>query len=59
MFGHIERMNNEIAPVKAKNFVSLVQREADPKKKYKDAIEKDMLARDLKKLMRKTVPCGG
>ena len=44
-FGHLERMNDERAPVKAKNFVVKHSKIGRPRKRWKEVVEKDMLVR--------------
>ena len=46
-FGHVERMGNERAPVKAKNFVVEDSKNGQPKKRWKKVVEKHMLMRGL------------
>ena len=44
-FGHIKRMDERRAPVKAKNFAVNGSKRGRPKKRQKEAVEKDMPAR--------------
>ena len=42
-FGHVEKMNDERTPVKAKNFVVDCSKKGRLKKRWKEIAEKDML----------------
>ena len=48
-FGHVERMDDEKTPIKAKNFVVEGSKKGKPKKKWKEVVEIDMLVRGLKR----------
>ena len=48
-FEHMEKMNDERAPVMAKIFEANGSKRGTPKKRRKETIEKDMLARGLKR----------
>ena len=48
-FEHMEKIDDERAPVKAKTFVVNGSKRGRPKKRWKKTIEKDKLARGLKR----------
>ena len=48
-FEHMEKMDDERAPVKAKIFVANGSKRGRPKKRWKETIEKNISARGLKK----------
>ena len=48
-FGHVERMDDEKAPVKAKSLFLKVQKKGRPNKRWKEVVQKDMLVRGLKR----------
>ena len=48
-FGHIEKMDNERAPVNGKSFVVNGLKRGKLKKRWQENIEKNMLVRDLEK----------
>ena len=47
-FGHVEKMDDERTPVKAKKSVDDGSKKDRPKKRWKEVVEKDMLARGLR-----------
>ena len=46
-FGHMDRMDDEKNPVKAKHFLGDGIKKGRPKKRWKKVVEKDMLATSL------------
>ena len=51
-------MDDDKAPVKAKGFVGDGSKRGRPKQRWKEAIEKDILARGFKNVMLKTALYG-
>ena len=47
-FGHVERMDDERTPVKAKHFEVDCLKKGTPKKSWKEVVEKDMLVTGLR-----------